>query len=679
MATISQEEMDRRIAAAGGPRMTHALRVGKHKVPNPNYDLYDVASEKEVEVDVQQWTSPEGYTLQAAQLPDGTWEVVKDVPPTPKPTSATAKPPIPPGGSSATEGTPDPSKPGGWDNTRPRQVIRDANGTVVWSEELTGADLNAWRQQQAQTGEKREPVQGRPGWTSVTRTVTHAGNTTTTTVYVGPDGKEVPTLPNDPADRVGKPTGATRTVQNNGVTVKETEYLLPDGTKEWRSQTETTQPDRVGKPTGNTRERTENGQKIKETEYVLPDGKTEWRTQTAQTDGVGNIPGLPTYTPDLTKPGAGLFEYAKQLDEFMKANPSFTWEKRQQVLEAAQKQANTVVQEFNTGAAILREQYQSNVTQRGQDINQANSRAQLANQHHQNAIGLIEKFAPYLGVTPGDAGKLFLGMMASQLATATAYGGMNNYAREEMDPRLLSFADRAVGGAGRPAAAVSPTPPGTPPNALGLGGPGAVFTPQGWTPPPANPDAAMAEAVRQQRAASGQPLPAPVLAPQPQAGSMDATDPAQQGQPAYSPVPVTTVRPVDTTIPQPGYVQPLPPTGTLPMPAAPQPSPIDPIMPNPATQSMAPLESMFANVLPPEPISWHEQAQNRAAYLETPDPSSVARGAALFGGEVPQQPMYGGFSLGGPVGPAPLPLASRIPGLTPEIDAEAKRQLAMGA
>lgn len=112
-------------------------------------------------------------------------------------TGTTTKPATPPGGSSETEGTPLPG--GGWDNSRPRQVIKDKNGTVIWSEELTGADLTAWRNNQQasqpQTGEERAAVPNRPGWTSVTRTRVQNGSTTKVTSYVGPDGKEVPSLP----------------------------------------------------------------------------------------------------------------------------------------------------------------------------------------------------------------------------------------------------------------------------------------------------------------------------------------------------------------------------------------------------------------------------------------------------------------------------------------------------
>lgn len=119
-------------------------------------------------------------------------------------TTAGSKPPVPPGGSSATEGTPDPSKPDGWDNNRPRQVIKDKDGKIVWAEELTGADLTAWRNNQQagqpQTADQEDPIKDRPGWTQITRVVAQNGNKTTKVTFRGPDGQEVATLPEKPAE-----------------------------------------------------------------------------------------------------------------------------------------------------------------------------------------------------------------------------------------------------------------------------------------------------------------------------------------------------------------------------------------------------------------------------------------------------------------------------------------------
>jgi hypothetical protein len=159
--------------------------------------------------------------------------------PVTRPSTASTKPAIPPGGSSVTEGTPLPD--GSWDNNRPREVIRDKNGQVIWSEELTGAALTAWRNNQQagqpQTGESRVPVEGRPGWTKITRKRVEGANTTETVAFVGPDGVEVPTLPNqaqtgelvkDVPNRPGW-RSITRKKVEGGNTTEVTVYVGPDG------------------------------------------------------------------------------------------------------------------------------------------------------------------------------------------------------------------------------------------------------------------------------------------------------------------------------------------------------------------------------------------------------------------------------------------------------------------
>jgi len=146
MATVSQEELDRRLAAAGGSRLVHSGTVGKRKVPNPSYDKYDPSSTETVELDVQQWKSPEGHTIQAVQMPDGSWEVTQDEPPAPKPPTTANNPASAVTGATVQiEGTPDPSKPGGFDNERPVKVTRDAQGRQVGlAVPLAGKELQDW-------------------------------------------------------------------------------------------------------------------------------------------------------------------------------------------------------------------------------------------------------------------------------------------------------------------------------------------------------------------------------------------------------------------------------------------------------------------------------------------------------------------------------------------------------
>lgn len=664
-----------------------------------------------VTITEETWTDANGNKLSAQRWPDGSIKESGRVTAPNKPVAAAGgAPPVPPGGSSSTEGTPDPSKPNGYDNNRPRKVIKDKNGTVIWSAELEGGDLTAWRNNQQagqpQTADQEDPVKDRPGWTQITRVVAQGGNKSTKVTYRGPDGKEVSALPEATGSKEEQVTNRPGWVAITRVTGNDTKttYRGPDG-KEVGAL-----PPEAPKDTPTTK--VVNGKTYIQHTTPGADGKAGEIYYTDQSgarvslpdEGIGNIKGLPSYTPDLTKPGAGLIDYAKQLDEYMAAHPEFTWEKRQEVLKNAQTLATQVAGEFNTGAAVLRENFQSQVSQRGQDMTQANSRATLANTHTQNATALIEKFAPYLGVTPGDAGKLFMGMMASQLATATMYGGMKDSPQVQMDPRLMAFADRTVGGAATPPGAtpgVSPTPPGTPPNALGLGA-------------MPNPDTALAEQIRAAHRASGAPLPAPILGPNtnmptaptpggaPTAGEPGGpplqpgpvlgspanaqaaanagpvpgqngsvwTPPPADAQAAANAEPVSGQDPNQWSPPPAPLMSDVPPQpygpldyGQTVIPVVPStdapglpstvvpsvlPSPMRPETlwnPQPAPQAMAPgLSSLFASAFPP---TWRQQANDNRDYLA------------------------------GPMGPGPLVMQSQIPGLTADADAEARRQLAM--
>jgi hypothetical protein len=103
-------------------------------------------------------------------------------------------------------------------------------------------------------------------------------------------------------------------------------------------------------------------------------------------------------------------------------------------------------------------------------------------------------------------------------------------------------------------------------------------------------------------------------------------------------------------------------------------TPENPLMPG-VSQANPAIQSLFGNVLPPvQPPSWHEQAQSQADML-TPTPQNIATGESLFGQAVPTSPMFGDFDIGATVGQAPLVLQSRVPGLTPELDEIARREM----
>src|SRR5262245_54846723 len=104
--SVNQEQIDRRLAEIGGGALVHTPILQKKTVKSQKPDAFGDMVPTDVEVDVQQWINERtGHVLQAAQLPDGTWQVVKDDPKgvTPKPagdtrsTAAAADPNTPQG------------------------------------------------------------------------------------------------------------------------------------------------------------------------------------------------------------------------------------------------------------------------------------------------------------------------------------------------------------------------------------------------------------------------------------------------------------------------------------------------------------------------------------------------------------------------------------------------------
>lgn len=454
-AGMNQEELERRIAQVAPnsdpSRLEFSRSVTKRKVSRPN--AYGITEEVDENVPTLTWVDRgTGRTLRVIQGADGVYDLDFD------------------GVDQKNLG--DPSVPA----QTPTQAASAAVGTA--------------------TGNTREG--------------TKAGKKVKEVEYVLPDGTrdwrvqesqaEKPTA----AELVGTATGNTRERTEGGKKIKEVEYALPDGKREWRSQeSEAGQPKSAeasdaleGQEGWRVVKRAKTdaqGNSVTETVYVDPQGQehatppakqptsaevktpvkehpgwTEVKTGTKDAQGnqtgetyyldpqgqrqsslpdKDNIKGVPSFTPDLTKPGVGLIDRAKQLDELLAAG-TITWEQRQRVLQADQLLASTVANEFNTGATLLREDFQNQVSQRNADVTNAQHRASLANTHVQNALGMVTKFSRFLGETPGDAGKLFRGLMAGQLALATSYGGMKDFPREQLPTALREFAERATGAAG---------------------------------------------------------------------------------------------------------------------------------------------------------------------------------------------------------------------------------------
>lgn len=634
---------------------------------------------------IYRYTLADGSYVDARTSKDGAgWEVIEYKPSAkftasnPNTTSAQQKPP---GGREGPEGTPDPSKPGGFDNDRPIWVVRDKDGNAVWSGPLTQQQREQWerdRNESAGRGRKTDAelaaaneqatderqVATHPGWVQVTR---KKGNDTKI-VYRDPQGVEHATLPEKPAE------AKTELVTINGqrYQVRRTPGTAGQPDKiEWfdpSGKPLAAPPVEVGKP--HTEVVTVNGRRYTTTVTTLPEGGVKIENfgpdgkpiAEIPQSGAVNLPAdFPRYTPDLTKRGQGLIEYQQAVDQWMAANPNHpfaTWDNRQKVLSEAIGTAQVITGEFNVAAGILREAYQGAYTQRSQDITQAGNRLTAANTQVQQALSTIEKLGPYLGAAPGDAGRLFLGLQAAQMAHGTLMGGMRESPRVEMDPRMGAFADRTLGPAPTDGA---PVP----------GAPAAPAQPGQAAPAPAAPpvslatvDPARAEMIRR----------TPVFRPQPPVGGDPMTNLPQGPSAAgnigagewFTPTGPQQASPSDQIL-DPGR-----PIGQFD--GVPGTGPGANLGPPPALPAPAPAgqpDALGRLSLLPETPSWHEQAQQQAFKME---PIPAPTGPYAFNRPLPATFSPGGGGLG--FGQFTLPqVPTQIQGLSPDIDEQARREV----
>jgi hypothetical protein len=305
--------------------------------------------------------------------------------------TSTGKPRVPAGSVPRIEGTPDPSRPDGRDNSQPVRAWHAPDGSVTY-EALTPSERLDWERQK------------------------NGGLT----------DKELREQ-NSPEARVGKPTGRTWTRSENGRTVKDTEYLLPDGTTETRSQVEQAQPDLVGKPTGATRVRTEGGQTIKEAQYILADGTKEWRGQTAPTEGLIKLPpGAPEV--DLSSPETAYsttLRYHQWLDARFRAG-EMTAQQVKDAYEPAHTQAEQVINRAKEQRAQQQQQITNALTERAQDITQSATRLGSANTQFAEANRTAEAVGKLADPGMNATTNTRLGLLALQALHANAAGGMRD-------------------------------------------------------------------------------------------------------------------------------------------------------------------------------------------------------------------------------------------------------------
>jgi hypothetical protein len=354
------------------------------------------------------------------------------------------------------EGTPVPG--GGFDNSKPIWVERDANGQQVgaakpltadqrqqWERDKNGGKTDAELRAENESKEDRKPVATHPGYTQVT---TQKGGKTET-YYLDPNGNRVNGLPEKPttATLVGSPTGNTRQRNEGGQVIKEAEYVLPNGTKEWRTQTAPAPPD-----------------------------KDAWAPEPA------GAPDLPTMIGQFS---SGLLAYSKWLDQQTElyrtsgGKEGVSPENATKLMVRRVEVANDAVKEQQHLESTQSGQRGQDINQRGQTIGETQSRRQMAQTIAADVNRRADERFRY--ILPEHVGTHLAARqeeMQNALAYAAQWGGLRE--SPEIDaagfPALAAARQASMAGMpspGAPTPTMGPqtiaAPPPAPPNAIGLG------------------------------------------------------------------------------------------------------------------------------------------------------------------------------------------------------------------
>ena len=396
------------------------------------------------------------------------------------PTGAAQKPT---GGREVTEGTPDPSKPGGYDNERPRKVIRDASGKEVWSEELTGTELTAWR-------EARERSRNPDGKTDA---------------QIAADKEKA-----DAAARLARgETRADSAEARAAAAANQPDVRVETVTKNGQTYTrQITTPKGGGAPTIRT---------------FGPDGK----------ELPGGIPGetqiqnAPPFTPDWNKPGLGIIEYASTV----RARPDLTDEQKAKLIQEAHTLATATVSQGNAVLSAQQTEASRQTTERGQDAGMANQRLSSSSSNFGTAVKQAADDTKYsLG---SEAASVLPYYLALGQASGQAYGGFNTppavrpgAAIGQMQGQTIPGLATMLPGSFKPGAPATPPPvAGADQAAAGL--PPPIFSPQPVAPPPSGAPPTAGEP-------GGPPLAPGPVAPTPQAAAPGPVPVPSTGAP-YTP------------------------------------------------------------------------------------------------------------------------------------------------
>jgi len=471
MAQMTQDELDRRLAELGGGRLVHSAKAGSVKVPNPSYDKYDPKSTETIDVDVEQWRSPQGHVLQAAHMPDGTWNIVRDEAP------ASNAPAGPVGkqarsviiGTNPTTGKP--SEVTVWDDgtttyddtkvpaasTTPAAppVTQDQSGRhLVWQPNPGGPDKGGqWVDVGPSTPEKpaiqQMVINGQPH-TIATSVDPATGQPRIT--YYGPDGKPEAALPGEaPTYSVGRATINGKVYTTITATPKDgtpptiTNYG-PDG------QIVTQLPTEVKPGT-----RIPGGGPNKEDIQAIEDPEHPGQIKYVPIPGAAPPPGQHTsMPPGVTPPdfsggksvSAEMARFISELDAAKKAG-----------LITAQEATDLAAPYHQLGTTALQEQTQQlnqqntqtsqQLTQRSQDITQRSNRATMAQGILNTAIQASQELVK--GADPKNFKPTLIPLLALQGAVQFALGAM----KPVNDVQTPALASRVAA----PAPAAAPAAP----------------------------------------------------------------------------------------------------------------------------------------------------------------------------------------------------------------------------
>lgn len=311
-----------------------------------------------------------------------------------------------------TEGTPIPG--GGFDNSKPIMVNRDANGQQVgaaraltaderaqWERDQNGGKSNAETQAATQkadttevsseyvgTGKNRKKITTYQSGRKVTEDA--ATNATATAVTYDPDGTKVTKYDDGTETREAKPPTAGQIVKGAG----------PNG---------------------------EDMQAV-----TGPDGKVSYQPIAGAPKPNGLPSDLPQFVPTISKPAMGIIEFAQQINQLasMKnqdGSPKITDAQKNAILASAHADALAEANRLDTIRATQQQSQTNEITQRDADLNASVSRGAQANQATEAAMttgATLMKMMSPSSLKSADA--IVPGLLGTAYQQAGQWGGLSN-------------------------------------------------------------------------------------------------------------------------------------------------------------------------------------------------------------------------------------------------------------